>query len=97
MPKARKMLSDWQAPYLQPLLRTIPTQSKATLANWALDYAEKALLPVWNKYRPDDSRPREALLAARAWLAGEVKLPPVKAAILACHAAARESEENPAA
>ncbi|MDO9592157.1 MAG: hypothetical protein Q7I98_03070 [Erysipelotrichaceae bacterium] len=34
MPKTRKMLSDWQAPYLQSLRRLIETQSKETLASW---------------------------------------------------------------
>lgn len=65
MPKARRMLSDWNAPYIQALARLIETQSKATLANWALDYAQSAVLPLWSARRPDDSRPRDALAAAR--------------------------------
>lgn len=46
--KARKMLSDWEAPYIQSLMKLIETQSKKTLANWAVDYAEKVLLPLWS-------------------------------------------------
>ncbi|MCL2677554.1 MAG: hypothetical protein FWE85_00700 [Clostridiales bacterium] len=98
MKKYRKMLSDINAPYLQPLMRLIETQSKATLADWALDYAEAHMLPVYGKHCPGDARPRHALTAARAWLAGEVKLPYVKNIILnECHAAARDLKHNPAA
>ncbi|HCF71116.1 MAG TPA: hypothetical protein DER33_05935 [Syntrophomonas sp.] len=56
MPKARKMLSDWNAPYIQSLVRLIETQSKATLAIWAVDYAAQVILPLWSKYYPDDLR-----------------------------------------
>ncbi len=97
MPKYRKMLSDWNAPYIQALMKQIETQSKPVLANWAIDYAERAILPIWENRRPQDLRPRETLHAARAWLSGAIKLPPAKRAILACHAAAREAEADPAA
>jgi len=97
MPKARKMLNDWEAPYIQSLLRLIETQSKATLANWAVDYSEKVILPLWNKHFPEDKRPMEAILAAREWLSGMIKLPQAKSAILECHAAARDAEGNPVA
>jgi len=97
MPKARKMLSDWEALYIQSLVKLIETQSKATLSHWAIDYSEKIILPIWDKHYPHDPRPQNALKAARAWLSGAMKLPTVKAAILECHAAAREAEGNPAA
>lgn len=98
MPKYRKMLSDINATYLQSLMRLIETQSKKTLANWCIDYAEGHILPIYEKSYPGDNRPRNALDAARNWLAGKVKLPYVKDIILnECHAAAREHEDNPAA
>lgn len=97
MAKARKMLSDWQAPYIQALMRQIETQSKSTLANWAVDYSERFMLPLWAKHYPDDLRPHEALNAAREWLSGRIKLPQAKVAILQCHAAAREADDNPTA
>lgn len=97
MPKARKMLSDWNAPYIQSLVKLIETQSKATLAHWAVDYAEQVMLPLWSKYYPDDLRPQNALNTAREWLLGAIKLPQAKTLILECHAAAREAEANPAA
>lgn len=97
MPKARKMLSDWDAPYIQSLVMLIETQSKSTLAHWAVDYAELVILPLWSKYYPNDLRPQNAMNAVREWLSGAVKLPQAKKAILECHAAAREAYMNPAA
>lgn len=97
MPKARKMLSNWEAPYIQSLMKLIETQSKATLGTWAVDYSEKVMLPLWSKYYPDDLRPKYALNAAREWLSGSIKLPQAKSAILECHAAARGAHGNPVA
>lgn len=97
MSKTRKMLSDWRAPYIQSLMKLIETQSKATLALWAIDYSEKVILPLWSKHYPNDPRPKEALNAAREWLSGTIKLPQAKSLILECHSAAREAEGNPVA
>lgn len=97
MLKARKMLSDWEAPYIQALVKQIETQSKATLLNWVLNYTNDFLLPLWEKYYPEDQRPKLALEAACSWTAGEIKLPQAKKLILQCHAAAREAELNPVA
>lgn len=94
MPKARKMLNDWDAPYIQALGKLIETQSKSTLAHWAVDYVECVILPLWSKYYPDDLRPQNALNSAREWLSGAVKLPQAKKVILECHAAAREADGN---
>lgn len=97
MANTRKMLNNWQAPDIQSLMKLIETQSKQTLAAWAIGYCEQTLLPLWDRRRPGDPRPREALRAAREWLAGTIKLPLAKPAILACHEAAREAEDDPAA
>lgn len=94
MPKVRKMLSDWEAPYIQSLMKLIETQSKLTLAIWAIDYSEQVILPLWSKHYPNDLRLQKALNAARDWLSGAIKLPQAKSAILKCHAAAREAEGN---
>lgn len=95
--KHRKMLSDWEAPYIQELVKQIETQSKETLIRWAVDYATSVILPLWNKHFPEDTRPLNSLLAASAWLSGSIKLPQAKPFILECHAAAREAEGNPVA
>lgn len=98
MAKPRKMLGQADSPYILSLMTLIETQSKETLANWCLDYAQARIFPIYQKYCPGDLRPLKALDAARDWLAGRVKLPYVKNIILnECHAAARELEDHPAA
>jgi len=97
MKKHRKMLTDWQAPYIMPILRLIETQSKQTIANWCIDYAKERLLPIYAAAYPDDMRPAGAIYAARSWLAGDIKLPEAKQHIMAAHAAAREADTHPAA
>ncbi len=97
MNKPRRMLGGLGAPCLQSLIRLAETQSKATLVAWCTSYAGEHLLPLFEKRFPDDCRPRLALEAAGAWSSGLIKLPRAKQAILACHAAAREAEGDPAA
>jgi hypothetical protein len=79
-------------------MRLIETQSKTTVVNWTLDYAEQKILPLFTKHCPKDERPAHSIAAARKWLEGKVKLPYVKNVILnECHAAARELDDNPVA
>ena len=52
MPKYRKMLNEWEAPYIQALVEVVETQSKTTLANWVIDYSENVLLSIWYKHNP---------------------------------------------
>lgn len=93
----RKMLSDWQADYILDLMRLIETQSKQTLAKWAIDYAKDNLLVIWIKYYPDDNRAKDAILASKLWLRKEINLTQAKPLILTCHQAAKEKDDNPAA
>jgi hypothetical protein len=96
--KLQKTLGDVNAPSTVALMRLIETQSKATVANWTLDYAERVVLPLFVKHCLNDARPARAITAAREWLDGKVKLPYVKNIILnECHAAARELDGNPVA
>lgn len=90
----RKILTDYNVSYIADIVSIVQTQSKITLANWAIDYSEDVILRIWQKYYPCDSRPNEAITAARRWLTGEVILPYVKGKILDCHAAAREVAHN---
>lgn len=96
--KLRKMLGNVNATSTVALMRLIDTQSKATICKWCMDYAAARILPIFEKRYPDDSRPRNALNAARDYLEGKVKFPTVKNIILnECHAAARELDADPAA
>jgi len=92
MPKPRKMLTDFNAPHIQSLMRLIETQSIETIANWGVGYAEENLLPLWVQSFPCDSRPAEALDAAQGFLSGKIKLTDVKKKITECRNAARETE-----
>ncbi|MCL2072073.1 MAG: hypothetical protein FWH07_07575 [Oscillospiraceae bacterium] len=96
--KLRKMLGKADSPYILSLMQLIETQSKATIANWCMDYCEEHILPIFEKHCPDDKRPHMAISASRGWFEGKKKLPEVKKIILhECHAAARELDRNPAA
>ncbi|MFA4824780.1 MAG: putative immunity protein [Methanoregula sp.] len=70
---------------------------KKTLAVWAVDCVERVLPCFEGKY-PDDPRPRNALVACRAWIhTGEFRMADIRGASLAAHAAAREVGEDTAA
>jgi len=96
--KLRKMLGDVNAQSVVALRELIDKQSKDTIRNWCLDYAEVKILPIFEKHCPGDDRPRSAVNAAHEYLDGKAKFPAVKNIILnECHAAARELDANPAA
>ena len=96
--KLRKTLGDVNAPSTIALRELIDTQSKATIRRWCLEYAEKKLLPIFEKHCPGDNRPRNAVNAAHDYIDGKVKFPVVKNIILnECHQAARELDNNPIA
>ena len=59
------------------------------LALWAAACAEH-VLHYFDQVRPEDSRPREAIDAARAWVRGETRMSDARKAAFASNAAARE-------
>ena len=96
--KPRKTLGDVNSLSAITLRELVDTQSKDIIRIWCLGYAERIVLPIFEKHCPDDSRPRNAVNAARDYLDGKIKFPVVKNIILnECHAAARELEANPTA
>lgn len=67
------------------------------LAIWAADCAERAL-PLFEKERPEDQRPRQAMVKLREWIdTGVFRMDEVRKASLDAHAAARTVPENSAA
>lgn len=70
------------------LRQLIDRTNRRALVLWALELAEETAVQLEAKY--PDQRPREAVEAARAWAAGEIKMPIAKRAILNCHAMAKE-------
>ncbi|NLG23382.1 MAG: hypothetical protein GX555_18360 [Actinomycetales bacterium] len=59
------------------------------LALWAVDCAEH-VLPLFETVRPEDPRPRDAVAAARAWVAGDLRMMEARAAGGHAMGAARE-------
>ena len=69
---------------------------KKGLARWAADCAEH-VLPYFEKERPNDDRPREAIEACREWAdTGVFSMSHVRGTSLAAHAAAREAKDEAA-
>lgn len=95
MKEPRKMLGDIYQPEIQALMKLIESQSKETISNWCIGFAEKNYLPMFERLQPFDERPRQAIQAARDWMSKRIKLPEAKTFILACHEAARENDCDP--
>lgn len=58
---------------------TLTDEDHSLLARWAADCAEH-VLDLFEQGRPADSRPREAVIAARAWAEGEMRMMTARAA-----------------
>ena len=74
---------------LAPLALLLEGQDRRAVVLWAFALVEETVERLEQKY-PGEDRPRAALELCRLWAAGTVKMPQAKAAILACHALARE-------
>lgn len=84
------ILSKVRDPRLITLRRggTLSDADHHLLAVWAADCAEH-VLPLFERERPGDERPRRAIEAARAWARGEVRMMEARAAGGHAMAAAR--------
>ena len=67
---------------------TLTDEHHRLLADWALVCAEH-VLPLFEAHQPGDSRPREAIGLARAWIRGEVRMGEARQAAFRANAAAR--------
>ncbi len=95
--RPKKTLGTFQSPWIRSLARLIETQGKPTLVRWACAYAEAHVLPVYERARPGDPRPRAALGNAVGWLEGRVRFVDAKQTNYDAHAAATAAEGDPAA
>lgn len=68
---------------------TLTDSDHRLLALWAAACAEH-VLPLFESVRPDDLRPRHAIMQARAWVRGEVKMSQARVAAGHANAAARD-------
>lgn len=97
MAKLRKMLGSADAPYIVSLMRIIETQSKTTIANWCVSYAEVNILPIFERDYPNDKRLRDGINAAHDFLNGKIKLADAKKIIKEANGVAKEVEKDPVA
>ena len=87
--RGNQILFGKDSPYLQDLKMLLDGQNHRTLILWALDLAEESVEILKTGY-PAEARPEEALLAARDWAAGRVKMRFAQRKILDCHGFAKE-------
>ena len=91
--KRNQVLFAKDTEYLQDLSTLFRDQNHRTMVLWALDLAAESVARLEEKY-PDETRPREALEAARAWAAGKIKMRLAQRKILDCHAFAKELDSK---
>lgn len=96
MAKLRKMLGRADDPEIQALMGKMETQSKVTLARWALGCVRKRYLPVYAEACPADSRLEELLRTAEEQAAGKLPLVRLKEALRQARNLPGELEEQPA-
>lgn len=70
-------------------MASVTNEEHKRLALQAAQCAEMTLA-LFTQERPDDSRPKAAIEAARNWAAGELSVADARKAAFAAHAAARE-------
>ena len=90
--RRNQILFDVNNPLLAELREQVASANRRELILWALELAEETVCELESRY-PGDQRPREAVEVARAWAAGEIKMPLAKRAILDCHAMSKELAE----
>lgn len=76
--------------FLSDLGALIREQNHRTMALWAFEFADEAVQRLSERY-PSETRLKSAVLTAKDWAAGKVKMPAARRAILQAHAAAREA------
>jgi hypothetical protein len=88
---ARMILSADRDPRLITVRRggTLLDDDHHLLALWAADCAEH-VLHHFERVRPDDHRPRQAIGDTHAWVRGELRMSDARKAAFASNAAARE-------
>ena len=87
--RKNQVLFAKDAKFLQDLTMLFWEQNHRIMVLWALDLAAGSVAQLEETY-PDESRPREALEAARAWAEGKIKMRLAQRKILDCHALAKE-------
>lgn len=93
MAKLRKMLGKLEDPSIIGLQRVIETQSKNTLASWAIGCAEENCLPIYERICPEGKGFRETIEICREFIDGGKKLAEIKPYLREAAQIARETED----
>ena len=97
MAKLRKMLGSADSPYILSLMKIIETQSKETLTNWSVNYANEILIPIFERHCKEEIRPKLALISINEYIDKKIKLTDLKKVVAECNACAKELDNNPIA
>ena len=97
MPNLRKMLGNVQSEECRSLMRLMETQSKKTLADWAVAYAKAHYLPVFEAACPGERRLAETVAACEAYGKGQTSLNELKPLLREAAQVARALADHPVA
>lgn len=97
MAKLRKMLGDVNSAECIGMKELIETQSKLTLAKWAVGYAKENYLSVFNSQIEGRSELAEAISACEDLFEGKVKQAEIKPILKNAVQLARDLNDNPIA
>ena len=87
--RKNQVLFAKDSPFLFELATLLKGADHRSVVLWALELAEQSVSALEKAY-PEETRPRQALLAARDWSAGYLKMPLAQRMILDCHGFAKE-------
>lgn len=94
-PKLRKMLCDINSQECKDMMSLIETQSKTTLATWAVVYAEENYETIYETKCPQDIRLRNIIHVCKRHLNGEIKLAELKPFLQEAKEIARDAADDP--
>ena len=91
--RRNKVLFRLDDELLSGLSCMLEASSRKAVVLWALGLAEEGVQEIEQRF-PDDHGARECLETSRLWARGDVKMPAAKSAILSCHGAAKETDDE---
>lgn len=91
--RKNKVLFRLDDDLLSDLSAMLEASSRKAVVLWAFALAEEGVAEL-DRRCPGDGRARESLEMSRAWARGEVKMSAAKSAILSCHGAAKETDDE---
>lgn len=95
MPKSRKMLGDIHSKECNSLMKLIETQSKTTLALWAINYVTQHYLPIYEDAFPKDKTLTKTIQACKSYLSGNIKRSELKPYLKQATQIARDITDQP--